>query len=195
VDERKLLTKNGLAAAALGMIWRIGIALMLPAALADAQNRPLSVPSLPAPGSSYAGDGADVSGKWTYRSFINIPDLVGGDPQKALNLIFGEGVFSFAVSASKLSGTLDLGSGFVLDLQGTVQAAGADAPLTFAIAGLGRANTPTAGWEYDYRAYVAYRWPNGVDQVPALVGSVIRAKPHDGAPAGFVASFIAVKQP
>ena len=32
-------------------------------------------------------------------------------------------------------------------------------------------------------------------QVPALVGSVIRAKPHGSAPAGYVASFIAVKQP
>ena len=42
-------------------------------------------------------------------------------------------------------------------------------------------------------------WPEAkelwANQVPALVGSVIRAKPHDGAPAGFVASFIAVKQP
>jgi len=34
-----------------------------------------------------------------------------------------------------------------------------------------------------------------VDQVPALVGTVIRAKPHNGEAAGYVASFIAVKQP
>ena len=37
--------------------------------------------------------------------------------------------------------------------------------------------------------------PNGVNQVLALVGTVIRAKPHGGAPAGYVASFIAVKRP
>jgi len=42
---------------------------------------------------------------------------------------------------------------------------------------------------------LAHTWPNGIDQVPALVGSVIRAKPHNGSPAGVVASFIAVKQP
>jgi hypothetical protein len=29
-------------------------------------------------------------------------------------------------------------------------------------------------------ASLAYRWPNGVDQVTVLVGTVIRAKPHDG---------------
>jgi hypothetical protein len=36
---------------------------------------------------------------------------------------------------------------------------------------------------------------NGINQIPALVGNVIRAKPHNGAPAGYVATFIAVKQP
>jgi hypothetical protein len=88
-----------------------------------------------------------------------------------------------------------MGSGFVLDLQGAVRAATADAPLTLQIRGFGRDGTPTAGWECDSHASPAYQWPNGVNQVAALVGSVIRAKPHDGAPAGLVASFIAVKQP
>jgi len=137
-----------------------------------------------------------LAGKWTYRSYRNSTDLVAGDPNKALSLIFGEGVFTFALgSAGALTGTFDMGSGFVLDLQGTIHSTTSDASLTVEIAGLGRDGTPTAGWEYDYHASPAYQWPNGVNQVPALVGSVIRAKPHDGAPAGFVASFIAVKQP
>jgi hypothetical protein len=63
------------------------------------------------------------------------------------------------------------------------------------IVGTGRPNTGTANWEYDYHGQLAYQWPNGVDQVPAIVGNVIRAKPHNGNPAGVVASFIAVKQP
>jgi hypothetical protein len=63
------------------------------------------------------------------------------------------------------------------------------------IVGAGRNGTGTAGWEYDYRGQLAYQWPNGVNQVPALVGTVIRAKPHGASPAGYVASFIAVKQP
>jgi hypothetical protein len=46
---------------------------------------------------------------------------------------------------------------------------------------------------YDYDGVLAYHWPDGVNQTPAIVGSVIRVKPHDGAPAGYVASFIAVK--
>jgi hypothetical protein len=51
------------------------------------------------------------------------------------------------------------------------------------------------GWEYDYHAQLAYQWPTGVNQVPALVGTVMRAKAHDGGAAGYVASFIAVRQP
>lgn len=183
------------------MMSRICILALLSMTPAYAQNRPAPVPpaAMAAPAApaakAAATDRSDLAGKWTYRSYINSADLVGGDAQKALNLIFGEGVFTFAVTASKLSGTLDMGGGYVLDLKGTVVPASHGSPLTVEISGYGRANTPTAGWEYDYHGFAAYRWPNGVDQVPALVGSVIRAKPHDGAPAGFVASFIAVKQP
>jgi hypothetical protein len=38
-------------------------------------------------------------------------------------------------------------------------------------------------------------WPNGVEQRPALVGTVIRVVAHGPtSPAGFVASFVAVKK-
>jgi hypothetical protein len=123
------------------------------------------------------------------------PTLWAETHKRALNLIFGEGVFTFAVSGDTLTGDLDLGSGYVLDLKGTVQPATERAPLTVQIAGVGRANTPTAGWEYDYHGYLAYRWPNGVNQAVVLVGNTIRVKAHDGGAAGVVASFIAVKQP
>jgi hypothetical protein len=140
-------------------------------------------------------DGPMLATKWAYRSFRNTTDLVSGDANKALALIFGEGVFTFeAPSTNALAGTFDMGGGFVLDLSGTIYPATADAPFTVEIVGQGRDGTPTVGWEYDYHAFMAYHWPNGVNQIPALVGSVIRAKPHNGAPAGFVASFIAVKQ-
>jgi hypothetical protein len=33
-----------------------------------------------------------------------------------------------------------------------------------------------------------------VDQVPSIVGTIVRAKPHNGEPAGVTASFIAVAQ-
>ena len=54
-------------------------------------------------------------------------------------------------------------------------------------------------WVYDYEGYLVPNWPNGVGQVPAIVGSVIRTIPHSGSqpgtvnPAGVVASFYAVK--
>ena len=140
-------------------------------------------------------ENSPLAGKWTYRSFHNRPELVAGDAQKALHLIFAEAVFTFAVDKETvLTGAIDWQGGG-LDLQGTVQPASGAAPSSVAIVGTGRPNTDTAGWEYDYRANLAYQWPNGVDQVPALVGTVIRAKPHNGSPAGYVASFIAVKQP
>jgi hypothetical protein len=86
-----------------------------------------------------------------------------------------------------------MGGGFVLDLKGTTQKTPAG-DYSVELIGTGRASTPTENWEYDYKATTTPKWPNGVDQIPSLVGTVIRAKPHDGAKAGFVASFIAVKQ-
>jgi hypothetical protein len=137
-----------------------------------------------------------ISGQWTYRSYVNTSDLVNGDAAKALALIFGEGTFTFQVTSTRvLSGTLDMGGGYVLDLKGKVEPATRNAPLRVEIAGFGRPSTPTAGWEYDYHGELAYQWPKGVGQVPALVGSVLRAKPHNGSPAGYVASFIAVSHP
>ena len=59
---------------------------------------------------------------------------------------------------------------------------------------VGRPGTKTDGWEYDYHANLGFEWPNGVKQVQCLVGTVIRAKPHNGSPAGVTASFIAVRQ-
>ena len=140
-----------------------------------------------------------LSGKWTYRSFHNNPDPVADDPnraaEKALALIFAEAVFTFEIpSSTMLKGAIDWPGGG-LDLAGTVRSDGPGSPLAVEIIGTGRPGTGTAGWEYDYRGQLAYQWPNGVNQVPALVGTVIRAKPHNGAPAGYVASFIAVKRP
>ena len=135
----------------------------------------------------------DISGKWTYRSFHNDPAPVGDDAEKALGLIFAEAEFRFEISGTELSGVIDWGGGG-LALKGTVQPAGATTPLTVQIVGTGTKELGTEGWEYDYYAWLTHQWQNGINQVPALVGSVIRAKPHGSAPAGYVASFIAVKK-
>jgi hypothetical protein len=93
-----------------------------------------------------------------------------------------------------LTGTLDMGKAYVLDLKGVIHPANGDVPLTIDMSGVGRPSSPTAGWEYDYEGYLAHHWPNGINQAAALVGTVVRAKAHDGEAAGLVASFIAVKQ-
>jgi hypothetical protein len=132
-----------------------------------------------------------LDGKWTYRSFFNDPAFVGDDKQKALDLIFAEATFTFEISGTDLKGIIDWGSGG-LDLKGTVSSA---APLTVEIIGLGRPGTQTDGWRYDYNGNLAHEWPNAINQVPAVVGSVIRVNAHGpGAPAAVTASFIAVKQ-
>jgi hypothetical protein len=126
-----------------------------------------------------------LAGTWGYRSYLNTAD----------QRVFGAGLFTFQTpTGTTLTGTFDMGDELVLDLKGTIQPATGQAPLTADIRGFGRPNTGTDGWEYDYYAFLAYHWPNGVDQVESLVGTVIRAKPHDGGPAGVTASFIAVRQ-
>jgi len=136
-----------------------------------------------------------IAGKWTYRSYRNDPALVNGNAQKALTDIFGEGVFTLATpTPDTITGVFDMGGGYVLDITGKLAHA-AGAVSNIAMAGVGRAGTPTDGWEYDYNAIPGYAWPTGVDQVPSFVGTVLRAKPHNGSPSGFTASFISVRQP
>jgi hypothetical protein len=134
-----------------------------------------------------------LSGNWTYRSFRNTPALVGNDAGAALALIFGEGVLDFEAGENdRFGGTFDMGSGYALTLDGEVLPGD---PPGFSIVGLGIPGTPTEGWRYDYRGVPAYEWPNGVDQVPSLVGTVIRVNAHGpSSPAGYSASFIAVRQ-
>jgi hypothetical protein len=138
-----------------------------------------------------------IAGKWTYRSYRNDPVLVGDDAQTALNLIFGEGVFDFeAWGDDSFRGTLDMGPGYALDLTGFTIPTVGGGPLVYAIVGLGIDGTDTAGWRYDYRCVDGYAWPNGIDQIPSLVGTVVRVNPHGPqSPAGVTASFVAVRQP
>ena len=129
--------------------------------------------------------GSSIAGTWAYRSYRNT----------AKQEVFGAGIFTFTTpSATKLKGTLDMGGGLVLDLTGTIKPASKDCPLAVHIIGNGRPGTATDGWEYDYHGYLGFQWPKGVDQVASLVGTILRAKPHNGSPAGVTASFIAVKQ-
>ena len=136
-----------------------------------------------------------LNGNWTYRSFLNNPDMVGNDPEKALALIFGEGTLSIDVTdETTLGAVLDFGGGAVMDLFSTIIAGSAIMPAVLMVTGTGREGTSTAKWVYQYWAYVVPNWPQGARQVPAIVGTVVRTIQHGSGPAGVVASFVIVKQ-
>lgn len=129
-------------------------------------------------------------GKWTYRSFVSNPDL----KFPFNDLEFGRGTITINKSPM---GTLDGaigGPGWALVLSGSISYGD-----PYALRFQGKGTVGKEEWIYDYVGYVIKPWPNGVNQVPAIVGSVIRTIPHsDGtggvAPAGVVCSWIAVWQ-
>ena len=131
-----------------------------------------------------------VSGIWTYRSLLNNPDL-------SVNfnaLEFGRGNLKIETSDNGILTGKIYDTGWDLTLKGSFQY-GNPAALWFEGKGIVN-NSP---WIYDYLCYVVPHIPNGVKQVPALVGSVTRVIPHpDGkggtSPAGVVCSFYAVLQ-
>jgi hypothetical protein len=135
-----------------------------------------------------------LSGKWTYRSFRNDPVLVGRDAAAALALILGEGIFDLEAGANgQFRGALGLGPDLALTIAG--KTIGAGAALRYKMLGLGIAGTPSEGWRFDYCCSPGHVWPNGVDQLPALTGTVVQASAQGPWPsAGQVASFIALCQ-
>jgi hypothetical protein len=130
-------------------------------------------------------------GNWSYRSFLNDPDL----GKAANDLLFGEGTLAIAEqSVTKLSGTIG-GPGWSLDLRGSF---GYGSPMQVRFQGKGVVGGEE--WIYDYIGWLVPVWPNSTDrlEVPAIVGSVVRTIPHSGNggstnPAGVVASFYAVR--
>ncbi|WP_284126192.1 hypothetical protein [Parerythrobacter aestuarii] len=136
-----------------------------------------------------------LEGLWTYRSFFNRYDRVDSDANAALALLFGEGLLKLTrLQTGNYTGGLSFGDGLDLNLECKILRD--SDPFEFAWIGTGLAGKPTEGWRYDYRGYLSHQWPNAIDQVPALVGTVIRTLAHgDNAPAGVTASFIAVKHP
>ena len=125
-------------------------------------------------------------GSWTYRSLLNDPDI-----NQAFNdLEFGRGTIVIEEAPlQSLKGTIG-GPGWSLALKG---ARSYGNPMQLRFQGVGDVNGEK--WIYDYQGYLVPDWPDGVDQVAAIVGSVIRTIPHSGgqARAGVVCSFYAVR--
>ena len=127
---------------------------------------------------------------WTYRSFNNNPDLSADFD----TLEFGRGNIRIdAAPMNEFKGSI-YGPGWALDLNGSITYGN---PFTVRFQGKGVVGG--GEWIYDYEGYVIRPWPNGINQRMAMVGTIVRTIPHsDGnggtAPAGVVASWIAVRQ-
>jgi len=143
---------------------------------------------------------APLVGTWTYRSWLNDPEPIDVSPpeKKAelmAKLLFAEAELVLeSAPAGEIRGRLDMGSDGSLTIFG---AASYGNPFAIRMQGVGKEKgSPSEGWIYDYVGWLIPAWPNGVDQRPAIVGSVIRTVPHSNgqAKAGKVASFIAVKR-
>ena len=131
-----------------------------------------------------------LTGIWTYRSLLNDPD-VSTDFDK---LEFGRGNIRVDDAPMGVFKGSIYGPGWSLDLNGAI---GYGMPWSVRFQGAGIVGGEQ--WIYDYSGYVVPPWPNGVNQRPAIVGSVIRTIPHSAggngtvAPAGVVCSFYAVR--
>lgn len=126
-------------------------------------------------------------GKWSYRSFLSNPDL--STPFNDLE--FGSGTISIDdAPMGVLQGSIG-GPGWSLNLSGSINYGD-----PYSVRFQGKGVIGGEEWIYDYIGYVVKPWPNGVNQVPAITGSIVRTIPHSkgAAPAGVVCSWIAVWQ-
>ena len=128
-------------------------------------------------------------GSWTYRSLLNDPNL-----DTAFNdLQFGKGTIVIEKAEPQiLVGTIG-GPGWELALAGS-RAYGSPMAVRFQ----GKGVIGGEEWIYDYQGYLVPHWPNGVQERPAMVGSIVRTIPHSNGrggvnPAGVVASWYAVR--
>jgi hypothetical protein len=127
------------------------------------------------------------AGTWHYRSLLNNP----ADVPDWNNLQFAEGDFKFVDAPVGLfSGSADFGGGLTMKFTGN---SGLGSPMQVRFQGIGT-GASNKDWDYDYIGFYVPQWPNGVNQVDAIVGSVVRSKPHGGAPAGQSASFILLRK-
>jgi len=131
-----------------------------------------------------------LDGLWTYRSFLNDPDLATGFDK----LEFGRGTIEVVAAPMGVFRGRIFDTGWDLELAGSI---GYGTPWSVRFQGTGIVGGEQ--WVYDYIGWLVPAWPNGVLQRPAITGSVVRTIPHSGggpgtvAPAGVVCSFYAVR--
>src|SRR5262249_38716650 len=126
----------------------------------------------------------DLVGTWTYRSLLNDPD-VSTDFSK---LEFARAHIDIDDAPMGVFKGRIYGTDWSLDLNGAI---GYGTPWSVYFQGNGF--TKGADWLYYFTGCVVPPWPNGVDQRPAIVGSVTRIRGGAGDPVNIVRSFYAVR--
>ncbi|MFS2071224.1 hypothetical protein ACEN9D_20930 [Pseudomonas sp. CT11-2] len=156
----------------------------------------------------------NFAGNWTYRSFINKPEIlpqldaeniVKDDVAQWSRYMFGQGLMIFHPTVTGgLTGLFRMGDDKTtldMNIRGKLEVR--EGVLWVKWNAYGVANSESDGWLYEYEGYIINNWINGSKQVDSIVGSVIRSQPHDDlnpnqtvdrqARAGAVASFIMVR--
>jgi hypothetical protein len=136
----------------------------------------------------------ELTGTYTYRSFINEPQFVV-DFNK---LQFAQGELTlFASLDGSLSGILawptneDDSKRAIMNVQGQIVSR---EPLLIQFDGVGREGSAISDYVYKYELTAARHWTESTAPRLCLVGSVMRAKDHGTAKAGYTTSVIAVQR-
>src|ERR1700681_2749309 len=116
-----------------------------------------------------------LAGTWTYRSFLSDPKLA--TPFNSLE--FGRGNITVEDAPMGVFKGRIFGEGWGLDLNGSI---GFGAP--WAVRFQGKGVVSGSEWVYDYIGWVVPQWPNGIDQRPAMIGSIVRPMTHPGGSGG-----------
>jgi hypothetical protein len=139
-----------------------------------------------------------LTGYYTYRSFVNRPEPV--DDFNKIRFAEGE-LFLWVQSDGTVSGTLAFPAAPGTDRQAIMDISGnvtSWSPVTVSLTGIGHPNTEIFDFDYEYNGAVLHHWDAGTNQRPALAGTLLRAKDHGSgstvAKAGATASFVAVKR-
>jgi len=141
----------------------------------------------------------DLSGYYTYRSFIDMPL-----PVIEFNKIKIEEAELFLIVQlnGMVAGTLSLpaqpgaSEKVFMDINGTVKSWFPEITLEFE--GQGRPNTTISDFLYQYSGTVTRTWENGIGQRLSLTGTEFRVKDHGSGDqpykAGATASFVSIKR-
>ena len=137
---------------------------------------------------SFKPETGSIVGTWTYRSLLNDQDMAA----PFNDLEFGRAHIDIETAPMGVLKGRIYGPGWVLALSGSINYGN-----PYALRFQGRGVVGGEEWVYDYIGYFVPPWPNGIDQRPAMAGSIVRTVPHASgaggvAPAGVVCTWFAV---